>query len=408
MSLHIDYKKIKTRLCEIGAKYDLDKSSQRKMHTPESHCYPYTIVYDSLFKNNTDAPLHIAEIGMGNSLFMWKEYFKNATIYGFDNDAKLLNSLHENYNTDRIILSAMDVKNQSSIQYVMDELNTTFDVIIDDSTNNFDDRIRILETMHSRLNPGGIFVLEDIDCDEDEGRYLEKLSPILQNFQKHYFVTVKHERLNVFDWNNNKLLILVKNGEPIFRPTRKMTIITPSCRPQNLIKLKESIDFNYVDEWKIVYDGTKINRNYRLFNNEKNPKIKEYNFVGIGKSGNPQRNYALDRIENTDTFIYYLDDDNVIHPDLYKLLDVINHEVIYTFDLADSIKVNDYTIKQGNQIELRKIDIAMFLIHWNLCKNIRWNYYEYAADGLYMEDCYKQNMDRWVYVNNEMCYYNKL
>jgi hypothetical protein len=39
-------------------------------------------------------------------------------------------------------------------------------------------------------------------------------------------------------------------------------------------------------------------------------------------SGNEKRNYALTKITNPDTFLYYLDDDNMIHPDLYDLLDL--------------------------------------------------------------------------------------
>ena len=38
----------------------------------------------------------------------------------------------------------------------------------------------------------------------------------------------------------------------------KITIITPSYRIDNLNKIKkESINFVYVDEWIIVYDGKK-------------------------------------------------------------------------------------------------------------------------------------------------------
>ena len=38
----------------------------------------------------------------------------------------------------------------------------------------------------------------------------------------------------------------------------KITIITPSYRIDNLYKIKESINFEYVHEWIIVYDGSKI------------------------------------------------------------------------------------------------------------------------------------------------------
>ena len=49
-----------------------------------------------------------------------------------------------------------------------------------------------------------------------------------------------------------------------------MTIITPCYRLNNLNKIKESIDFNYVDEWIIVYDGTKIDTLPNIFQREEN------------------------------------------------------------------------------------------------------------------------------------------
>jgi hypothetical protein len=37
----------------------------------------------------------------------------------------------------------------------------------------------------------------------------------------------------------------------------KITIITPSYRIDNFKKMKQSINFEYIDEWIIVYDGNK-------------------------------------------------------------------------------------------------------------------------------------------------------
>jgi len=55
-------------------------------------------------------------------------------------------------------------------------------------------------------------------------------------------------------------------------------------------------------------------------------------------SGNGQGNYALTKITNPDTLLYYLDDDNIIHPDLYNLLDFIDNKTIYTLNQYNRIK----------------------------------------------------------------------
>jgi hypothetical protein len=84
-TLRINYKNNSSELCEIGKKYDTDKSSQRNNVSNIRHCHPYTLFYDGLFKNKRYEKIRIAEIGIleGASILMWKEYFVNAEIYGF-------------------------------------------------------------------------------------------------------------------------------------------------------------------------------------------------------------------------------------------------------------------------------------------------------------------------------------
>ena len=58
-------------------------------------------------------------------------------------------------------------------------------------------------------------------------------------------------------------------------------------------------------------------------------------------AGNGQRNYALTKITNPDTLLYYLDDDNTIHPDLYNLLDFLENNTIYSFNQYNRINGNN-------------------------------------------------------------------
>jgi hypothetical protein len=88
----------------------------------------------------------------------------------------------------------------------------------------------------------------------------------------------------------------------------KLTIITPSYRVNILIEIKKSINFEYTDEWIIVYDRNKIGSNPCIF--QGNNKITEYVYKGegiSGISGNPQRNYALTKITNPNALLCYLD-----------------------------------------------------------------------------------------------------
>ena len=181
----------------------------------------------------------------------------------------------------------------------------------------------------------------------------------------------------------------------------KITIITPCSRPNNIKKIIDSINFDYIDEWIIVYDGSKITSFEPM--NEFNEKIKQYIYTDLnGISGNPQRNYGLLQVKNPATFIYFLDDDNIIHPDLYKLLNNIEPGNIYTFNQLNRLN--------GNQIQIGKIDTAMFLFDFSLndVKEIKWVNNDYMADGQYILNIYNLHKNKWIYVNNINCYYNFL
>jgi predicted O-methyltransferase YrrM len=402
-TLKIHYINNSSELCYIGKKYDTDKSSQRTNVTNHRHCHPYTLFYDGLFKNKKNEHLKIAELGIldGGSLRMWQEYFTNSEIYGFEYNDNFINNFKQKFNNDRITLTNIDVTNKDSIVNAFTKLNILYDIIIEDTTHTFEDQIRVIENTYQYLKPGGIIIIEDIFKSYNESDYINRLNPILHNFQDYYFIELDHNNRNSTGWNNDKLFILIKGEiEPIFKNTNKLTIITPSCRPNNLINIKNNINFDYIEEWIIVYDGSKIDENFSIFKNENNNKIKEFVYKGEGISGNSQRNYALTKITNQDTLLFYLDDDNIIHSHIYKLLNIIDNNKFYTFNQSNRIN--------GNNIKVNHIDTAMFIIPYNLCKNIKWIVNKYNADGFYIEECYKNNIDKHIYVNNVLCYYNYL
>jgi predicted O-methyltransferase YrrM len=405
VTLKVNYKSNSSELCEIGKKYDTDKSSQRNNGTNSKYCHPYTLFYDDIFKNNKYQNLKIAELGIleGGSLLMWKEYFPNSEIYGFEYNNNLINKFKQKFNNDRITLSNINVTSKDSIVNSFSELNILYDIIIEDTTHQFEDQIKVIENTYQYLKPGGILIIENIFKSYNEIDYINRLNPILHNFQDYYFIELDHVNKNSTGWDNDKLFVLIKGGaEPIFKSKNKLTIITPSHRVNNLLEIKKSINFEYIEEWIIVYDGSKINDNPQLFKNQENNKIKEYIYKceNGGISGNPQRNYALSKITNLDALIYYLDDDNIVHPNLYRLLNIISDNKIYTFNQCNRIN--------GDNININCIDTAMFIIPYNLCKNINWILDKYNADGYYIKECYDTNKNIHVYIDNNLCYYNKI
>lgn len=397
-SFNINYYSAKSELCEIGKKYDTDKSSQRNNVTNSRHCHPYTLFYNGIFKNHRNKPLNIAELGIldGASLLMWQEYFTKANIYGFEYNKTFIDNFKTKFNNERIVLSEINVTESQSIIKAFND-DTLYDIIIEDTTHQFEDQIKVIENIYNKLKPGGILIIENIFKRYSESNYIDHLKPILHNFQSWYFVSLDHTNRNSTGWDNDKLFVLVKGGgEPIFKNDQHLTIITPSYRTQNLQKIKDSMNFDYIDQWIIVYDGTKIEQGFKYFDD---PKIKEYTFTGPGISGNPQRNFALDQIESAE-YLYFLDDDNIVHPELFNFMDTIESCKIYTFDQTNRIL--------GNNVKLNGIDTAMLLIDYSLCKDIRWVNDKYEADGIYIIECYNRNKESHIYIHNNLCYYNKL
>lgn len=245
----------------------------------------------------------------------------------------------------------------------------------------------------------------------------DTIGKILDNFQMNriHFYSMKdctHEELihyfNRLYKSANSCLVTKQEFTlelNVTTTTKKISIITPCTRPENLFRIKESIPFEYVHEWIIVYDESKIS-NPHLFQDN---KIKEYSCKNNNSiNGNAQRNYGLDHLTG-DTYVYFLDDDNIIHPQFHTLIQTIEPKRIYTFDQKrppDEFPYKD--ILTGNEIGMFQIDTSMFLVDSSLCKYIRWVVDEYAADAIFIVECYSNHPKQWIYVNQVLSYYNYL
>jgi glycosyltransferase involved in cell wall biosynthesis len=195
---------------------------------------------------------------------------------------------------------------------------------------------------------------------------------------------------------------IVKDTE--FNPELpKLSIITPCCRPQNLIRLKESIDFKKIDKWYIVYDTTK-NRTYtKQFNDSQIIEL-ECGLPGI--SGNSMRNYGIQQVK--DGLIYFLDDDNIIHPNLWTLLEKMDTSHFYTVDQINTSKFGTNGILKGNTIQVRKIDTAQFIVPREFMKDIEFHVNSYCADGEFIVEIYSKFSNCHIYIPQIASYYNYL
>ena len=195
-------------------------------------------------------------------------------------------------------------------------------------------------------------------------------------------------------------------------------IITPCTRIRNIFKLKKNINFKKINKWIIVYNTEFVKKKNYFINNKNIIELFHKDIGSIG--GNSQRNFVLNFLnkkKDKNFFIYFLDDDNILHNNFYKIIDKINQNnkpLIYTFDQLRKEKThinNKYKyikVLKGNVIKINHIDTAMFMPNFSLINKIRWSKKKYNADGEYIVKCIKKNKNKHRYLPIVASHYNFL
>jgi hypothetical protein len=207
-SVTIDTTNYLSKLCFIGGKFGTDKSI---LNNKTASQHSYTAAYNILFGSQREKKLNIAEIGIfhNHSLEMFREYFVNSIIDGFEFDDKLIENAKK-FNLPSVNYFKIDVTRPKEIIRAFKKSKKKYDIIIDDSTHEFDDQINIIYNTNSFLKKGGYLIIEDISRGIDENIYYEKLKKIKSKFQDITFIKCKHTYNFSILSLNHKLLVLRK------------------------------------------------------------------------------------------------------------------------------------------------------------------------------------------------------
>lgn len=110
------------------------------------------------------------------------------------------------------------------------------------------------------------------------------------------------------------------------------------------------------------------------------------------------------------SYVYILDDDNIIHPDFFKFYESIkNTGKGYIFN--QKVDGKDFTgldirVAKEENMKLQGVDAAQFLFPVDFFK---YDFEpDYAADGIFIEKVYPEIKDRVEFVDKTLCYYNYL
>ena len=141
-------------LSELAARYGSDKWGGRW----------YTPHYQKHFEPYRELPVKVLEIGIGGydaidgggeSLRMWKHYFRRGLIYGLDIFTKT--GIEES----RLGVVQGDQGDEQFLDSMARELGP-FDIIIDDGSHMSHHIIASFNALFPHVRPGGIYVIEDL------------------------------------------------------------------------------------------------------------------------------------------------------------------------------------------------------------------------------------------------------
>ena len=185
----------------------------------------YSKFYENIFKNFKNDKLNILEIGSfyGNASAALYFYFKNSKIFGADINPDMFK-----YTSKRIKSFYVNSSDANSISKEIILQNYSFDIIIEDASHMLKDQIISLFLLFPIIEPGGYFIIEEIDFPETRedmraNQELPDLKSILKsildkkdfnsvyidNNSKKYFLE-NFEEIKFFKGNLNEIAIIKK------------------------------------------------------------------------------------------------------------------------------------------------------------------------------------------------------
>lgn len=182
----------------------------------------------------------------------------------------------------------------------------------------------------------------------------------------------------------------------------EFSIVTPCIRPMLLDKVAQSISFELITRWIIVYDIGVAHRNMSHSKVIEMDRPSTKSAVAAGFS----RNVALAKISSG--LVYFLDDDNIVHPDLWRLLPLFEAGYIYTFDRFTPSGRPHPGRHSGRVCAEKWIDSAQFVVDRQLIGNRTFDDAHVGEDGRWIQGLCQEFKNRHTYLPFVLSFYNAL
>jgi len=197
------------QLTDLMNLFGSDKGGRNNHHNFASY-------YSEIFFHKRNDIKNFLEIGLGTndtsvlsnmgsngiplaSLRAWRDYFKNANIYGADIDKNILK------NEDRIETFYVDQTDPITIKEMFKNIGEKkFDIILEDGLHEYNANICFFENAIEYLEPNGTYIIEDVYY-KDQDKFIKYFENKKYNFS---IIDIFHEK-NIA----NNCLIIIRINE---------------------------------------------------------------------------------------------------------------------------------------------------------------------------------------------------
>lgn len=201
--------------------------------------------------------------------------------------------------------------------------------------------------------------------------------------------------------------------------THNLNIITRCTRPQNLLKVRESVFSNLNKSinitWHVVFDTAPLKDIDAELLSTLAEGSTRLHFIKAGDGGllYPQTTELMQSIQDQDAWFYFLDDDNIMHEDFYShAAEFLNEGGISMHIVSQWVAGRDFTrldIRQATpeNTGFQKTDIAQIVFKRSLLNEYAFES-SYAADGHFIQAVYENIPGEISWHNVVLSHYNYL
>ena len=165
------------KLTKLALRYKTNK-------TPQSG-KSYTDFYYNMFADNAGGVKKVLQIGLGNqeknSLYMWKDFFPKAKVYGISDEKKYV------FSGNRIKTFLSGRTDATGLKNIIDKIGSDIDLVVDEGTRTTKEILASFQAVMPLLKKDITYIIENTD------RY--QAAEIADNLKNYNVNILRHHRM---------------------------------------------------------------------------------------------------------------------------------------------------------------------------------------------------------------------